>query len=140
MRIVVNLSKESLLVIAKSCFKIMISLAQKQISPNNIVYFIGRSTIFFESSLWSISLCFEHFGIVRLTQYNSHLFYLFFIIIILVLAFFHQISCTGSSNCGFSRPHLPFQSENFYGHTQINIWFHKLESVILWYINIFSFS
>ena len=35
-RMVDNLSKESLLVIAKFCFKIMISLAQMQISTNNI--------------------------------------------------------------------------------------------------------
>ena len=36
-RMVDNLSKESLLEIAKFCFKIMISLAQMQINTNNII-------------------------------------------------------------------------------------------------------
>ena len=37
-----------------------------------------------------MSQCFEHFGIVRLTKYNSHLFVNLFIII-LVLTFFFPI-------------------------------------------------
>ena len=86
-----------------------------------------------------MSQCYEHFGIVRLTKYNSHLFVNLFIII-LVLTFFFPIGFPVLDRViVVLKDHTCLFNLNFYIHTQIYISSHMLESVILWYINIFFF-